>query len=331
MAEQIEQLQLPYLEITEVANRDTLRAVTTVGRPTYWIDFSTIKIRDGFNIRKEYKEIPEFSLFIEFNGVPAPPVVDMMPDGLISYVEQGHRRYKAIELLLLKYDGDLSWLADKQYPGIRVKNGVLEVECFVNDFKIDELTRLKRQYSSNNGEKYTSLEMAELCWRMEKFFNLTQTDIGRELGLSRQHIKNYLIIAAQSDQVKQAIGGGVITATAAVSLVRKLKDSNAVNDAIQEAVASGNAITVDAVKRIQGESKSGETKGDKNQDKTITYDEGREEIRWCQNIIKNTDKIGTKVAKLDNDQLKSDIEKLIEYIHKDMELLRDWAQKNKKR
>ncbi len=324
-----EQLQLPYMEITAIAGRDTRRDKAGTGQHTFWVDFSTIHIRDGFNLRKDYKEIPELSLYIEFNGVPGGPLtVDMLQDGQCP-LEIGHRRYKAIVMLLEKFGGDVSLLRPN-LPGIRVKEGALEVECFINDNKVDELTRLKRQFTSNNGEKYTSLEMAELCWRMEKFFNLNPTDIARELGMSRQQINNYLIIAGQSDQVKQAIGGGTITPTAAVNLARKLNDADKVTEKVEAAVASGNKISVSDVQRLEGEDAQGNTKGSKDE-LGETFDEGREEIRWCQNVIKLLDKIGTKVSKIDNDQLKGDIEKNIEWAHKDMELIRNYIKKNKKR
>lgn len=321
MSEQT-QLQLPYLEITSVANRNVLRDNASAGRQVYWIEIEKIKIRDGFNIRKQYIEIPELAQFIEFNGLPAPLVVDMMPDGSVCYIEQGHRRFKAIELILEKHGGSIS---DIDLPGI--KNG--KIECFVNDLKVDELTRLKRQFSSNNGEKYTSLEMAELCWRMEKFFGLTQLEISRELGISRKHVSNYLILAGQTDDVKQAINTGTITPTAAVDLVRKLNNDEKVTEKIQEAVSSGAKITVSDVKRLEGEDSEGNAKGSKDE-RGETFDESRLEIKLCQNVIKNVDKINSMISKIENEQLKGDVDKYVGYIQKDMNEIRAWIKKNKK-
>lgn len=318
------QLQLPYMEITKVANRDTIRANTVIGKTTYWIDFDKLKIRDGFNLRREYNEIPELALFIEFNGIPGGPLtVDMMPDGDICYIEIGHRRYKALELLIEQKGGDISSL---NLPGI--KEG--KIECFVNDYKVDELTRLKRQYSSNNGEKYTSLEIGELCLRMQNIFELTLTDIGRELGLSRQTVKNMITLAEQSDDVKQAIKGKTITPTAAVDLVHKLGDSNKVTDKIQEAVSSGAKITVNDVKRLEGEDSEGNAKGKKDKDSGEIFDESRLEIKLCQNVIKNVDRLNTMASKSENEQFKTDFDKTVGYIQKDMVEIRNWIKKHKK-
>lgn len=337
-----QQIELPYLPITAVANRETLRSNASAGRQVFWVDHKIIKVRDGFNIRKEYKEIPELALFIEFNGIPGGPLtIDMMPDGKVCYVEMGHRRLKAIDLLLQKFDGKITKPID--LPGIRMRNDVLEIECFVNDLKVDELTRLKRQLSSNNGHRYTTIEVAELCNRMKTFFSLSDTDIARELGLSRQHVGNMLIIAGQSDQMKQAITNKDITPTAAVSLVRKIKDSDKVAELIQEAVSSSKPITVDFVKKIEGETRDGEVKGEKVEktktsekadraEKVDVFDETRNEIRLCNNVIKNLDKIENKIEKLgpEHEQLKKDLVGLLGFAQKDMAEVRLWVNKIKK-
>ncbi len=224
MKKENNQLGLPYVEITKVANRDTIRDHTTRGRETYYIDFKLLKIRDGFNLRKQYLEISELAEFIETNGLPGPLVVDMLDNGS-CFIEQGHRRFKALEVL--KERGVLKSL---DLPGI--KDG--KIECFVNSREIDELTRIKRQYSSNNGEKYTPLELGELCTRLFSFFHLTQTDIAKELGISRQNVKNMMIIAEQPDNIKEAIKGKKITPTAAVDLTRKIKDADKRSDMVQE-------------------------------------------------------------------------------------------------
>lgn len=223
-----------------------------------------------------------------------------------------------------------------ELPGI--KHGT--VECFVNPKEVDELTRLKRQYTSNSGDKYTPLELGELCNRLARYFGLTQEQIGEQLGMSRQNVKNMMIIADQPDSIKQAIQSKNISVTAAVDLTRKITDADTRNDIVQEAVKSGKAIGVSDVKRIIGDKKEEEfEKEPKNANISIAdksershfpkFDEGREEITLCQNVIKNIDKIGSLASHLP-EQLKNDMERYIDFIQADMEQIRLYIHKNKK-
>lgn len=330
MPEKIE-LGLPYVEITKVANRDIIREHTTRGRETYYIDFKLLKIRDGFNLRKQYLEIPELADFIETNGLPGPLVVDMLENGH-CFIEQGHRRFKALELL--KARGVLKSL---DVPGLT--KGM--IECFVNSRDIDELTRIKRQYSSNNGEKYTPLELGELCTRLFKHFHLTQVDIAKELSMSRQNVKNMMILADQPDNIKEAIKGHKITPTAAIDLTRKIADSNKRSDIIQEAVKKGSVVTTTDVKNIIGDKdlkelpaaniSTSETKPEKVKQEKEKFDTSREEIKLCQRVIRNADKINTIASKLESDQVKGDIDKLVGYMQKDMVEIREYVHQHKRK
>ncbi len=320
-------LPLPYKPITEIANRQILRDYSTRGRETSYIEFKLLKIREGFNLRKEYSGIEDLANFIEVNGLPSPLVVDMLKTGT-CLIEQGHRRYKALELLKARHV-----LKSLDLPGIR--GGT--VECFVNNLEVDELTRLKRQYSSNNGEKFTPLELGELCLRLKNFFNLTQEEIGLELAMSRQSVKNMMIIAGQPDNIKQAIKSKNITPTAAVDLTRKIKDADKRNGIVQEAVSSGKSIGTSDVKRIIGdkdlrEIEDGDTEVYDNHlpivDDTRVYkpqfDESRLEIQQCNSVIRTLDKLYGMIGGA------PDAQRLVEFMQADMEQIRSYIHKNKK-
>jgi len=322
--EKVEQLGLPYMEFQKVAGRDLVRKQAQNGRSTYWVEIERLAIRDGFNIRKKYEKIEDLALFIEFNGVPGGPLtVDMMPDGdHICYIEIGHRRYKALQLLLQKIGCDISHL---DLPGLR--NG--RVECFVNDTNVTELTRLKRQYTSNNGEKYSAVEIGELCLRMHEYFNLSYTDIARELGKSRQQVKNMIDLAKQSPEVKAAVNNNKISATTAVQLANVLHDKDKVTEMVQESVSSGKVITGTDVKKLEGEDAEGNIKGKRDKDGEV-YDESRMEIKLIQNAIKNVDRLNTLASKVENEQFKIDFDKTVGWIQKDLAEIRTWIKKNKK-
>lgn len=317
------QLGLPYREITKVATRETVRKNSVIGRQTHWVDLSLLEIREGFNLRKIYDGIPELALFIEFNGIPGGPLtIDMEPDGSACWIEIGHRRFKALLLLLEKFNGDIKHL---DLPGLR--NG--SVECFVNDAKVDELTRLKRQYTSNNGDKYSAVEIGELCLRMHHYFKLSYTDISREIGKSRQQVKNWIDLASQSTEVKQAVNNKEISATTAIQLAQKLNDKDKVTEMIQESVSSGKMIVGSDVKKLEGEDAEGNKKGQKDERGEV-FDESRMEIKLVQNCIKNVDRLNTMASKVENDQFKIDFDKVIGYVQKDLAEIRLWIKKNKK-
>lgn len=329
-AQGAEVVGLPYVEITENAPRHVVRSITNNGRggrETYLFDFKLLKIRPGFNVRKDYGDINELASYIMENGMDGmdPFTVDVLPDGTV-YVEQGHRRMKALEVLFGK---DLLYKINK--PGLRFGC----VEAFVNNGEVDERTRLRRQWSSNKSKEYTALEKAELCKRYKDYFGLTNKEIAVELGISRQHVENFLILAAESDQVKQAVKSGNMSATAAVELAKHVKDGDKKNAIAENAVSSGTTVSVTDAKRIQGEGFSDKDNTDrapkeKSDDAGPVYDESREEIRDCQNVIKLLDKIGSMVRKIGNEQLVMDIDKNIEWAQSSMAKVREWVHKNKK-
>lgn len=59
------------------------------------------------------------------------------------------------------------------------------------------------------------------------------------------------------------------------------------------------------------------------------YDESREEIGWCQNVIKNLDWLSVQSEKLP-EQTSKDFVQRIGWIMKDAEQIREWVSKNKK-
>jgi len=74
------QLNLPYLEIKEVANRKYLREnFKQTGRASYYIEFSKIKVRENFNKRIVFDEIQELSESIFIHNLKDPFVLDILP------------------------------------------------------------------------------------------------------------------------------------------------------------------------------------------------------------------------------------------------------------
>jgi hypothetical protein len=240
---------LPYKELGKGANRITIRESNkevgaTLSRETYMIPFDRIFRRDGFNTRDFLPNIEPMAKDMEANGLITPLTVDLVTggeQGPIYYVEMGHRRYGA--LTLLKEMGLLNRL---DLPGIR--DG--KVECFVNKTDVDELTRITRIFSSNHHEPLTPLEISRVCDRLKRYFNLPHAAIAARLGMSRQMVDNYILIANATDDVKEAIKGGQLKLTAAIELIRTVQDSTKQAEFLRESKETNRKVSVNDVKKL---------------------------------------------------------------------------------
>ena len=216
------QLNLPYLQITEVVNRKYLRDnFKQTGRASYYIEFSKIKIRDGFNKRVVYEDIPELAESILIHGLKDPFVLDILPNG-DAYIEEGHRRHKAISLLIEK---------KKWHPEALI-------EFFSNKSEVTELDRMINQYTSNNNKKKLKpFEAAAVAY--EAKFNFSEKpksneEIAELLGVSRQQVDNYISIASASDELKNQMVVADMTLTECLAIIKGIKKLKSQTDKVEE-------------------------------------------------------------------------------------------------
>ncbi len=204
----MEQLTLNYEEIkeTDLANRDFLRKNFTVGKPVYKIPIESLTIRDGFNKRIVYDGIEELAQSIKENGIKEPLVVDVMKDGRVI-IERGHRRYKAIQLLISQ--------------GTEIQF----VECFVNSREVTERQRMEDIFNSNMfASKLNPVEQANTVFALKNNFGeISNEEIGKRLGISRQQVDNLLLLASADDATKQEILNGNLGVTEAIKYIRTSK------------------------------------------------------------------------------------------------------------
>jgi len=207
------QLTLPYFEIEKIANRDYLRKNFTVsGRVAYKIPFGKIEERDNFNKRKVYEDIEELAQSILINGLKEPFVLDILPDGR-AIVEQGHRRKRAIQLLIDRKE--IYW------------NSKTEVEFFPNKSEVTEMHRIINQLTSNNlKKKLKPFEAAEVAHDIKYNFSVkpkSNEEVAELMGISRQMVDYYILISAADDLLKNEMLTADMNLTECVALVKNKK------------------------------------------------------------------------------------------------------------
>lgn len=310
------QLQLPYqiIDPSDIAGVAASRGMFNRGMDTYWIEFKMLSLRPGFNPRMQYVGIEELAEKIISNGL-TPLTVDVLKDGSVL-VEKGHRRFKALTLLAQQ-----RILQKLDVPGIRLG----KVLCLVNPKEVTELDRIKNALSDNDSEPLTPVEQADCIWRMKYLFQLSTDEIKAATGLSRQHIDNRLSLADQSDFVKDCIKKGLVKPTSVTRLAAVVKTPERVSDLIEGMTKSKKAIRGNDVEELIRQEKKETERPDE------TFDETREEIAWCQNVIRLTDKIATIVDRSENEQTQKDVGDVIRWIQTDMEKIRDYVKKHKRK
>jgi hypothetical protein len=322
---QTEELKLPYTEIlqADIARRNDIRAdedLVRASMETYWIPIERIEDRPGFNPRQIYVGIEELAEKIAANGLE-PMTVDVLRNGKI-YVEKGNRRTRALRLL---WQSGVAQQLD--LPGLRQGKAL----CFINSYEVTELQRCKNALSSNDQMNLTDLEQAEVIWRMIHLFSVKKEDIHQLTGirLSRQQIDNRLKLAEQSETVKQFVRDGFAKATVITDLARIVKTPEKVEEVVAGIVGSGRAIKnadIQLLKEQARENREAQTVTASGEDADYRdeFDENRDEIQWCQNVIRLLDKIVNVAGN-------PDVDKLAGYAQTDMERIRDYVQKHTRR
>lgn len=342
----MEQLTLPYEEITVLASRDYLReSFTRSSREVYKIPFENLQIREGFNKRVVYDGIDELASSIKSKGLQEPLYVDVLPDGRV-FIDRGHRRYKALQML-------------------RDAGEVIDVvDCYPNPKTTTEKERMEAVYNSNMySSKLKPIEQAAVVFDLKNNFGkVSNQDIADGLGISRQKVDYLLLIASAGDDVKHEILKGDMGIAEAVSHIRAEHkaekqsdkaelDANKTSAAPLEFPKDELAGEIKELEELEGaqrmsaynpdnptEKKEIELVGNKIQEEEPEekedkpkFDENREEIKQINNCIKLADKLENIVNKLDVPEgTKKDVADIIKWMQNDLDACREWIHKNKK-
>lgn len=178
--------------------RAELRKNATPARSTYKVEYDRIVVIEGWNPRKEFEGLEELADDIFANGLQDPLRGDLSKDGKTFFLRDGERRYRAI--------------------GILRKRGVdfNDVEFFPYSPKMTEADKLVVNLNSDKKSKYKPIETAEGILRLKVQFELSNDDIAKRVGMSRQWVDGMIKLAKVPVEVKKEINDGKKSATSAI-------------------------------------------------------------------------------------------------------------------
>ena len=231
------------LELTKenLADAATIKANSTKAEEVVSIELDKILVRDDFNVRQEYGDIKGLAKSIIENGQALPGRVDALADGTFVLTD-GHRRFKALQLLAKEYDH-------------------IKFKAIVNGKKTTEEQRIIQMFITQDNKQLENYEVAELIQRLVNL-GYKQKDIAKQLGKTAAYISQMLEYAAENPTIKDAVKNGKIS----VSTVIKVK--KVITNTEQRTAAITKAIEKKADKKAANNGKA-----DKGEKKGVTLDD----------------------------------------------------------
>lgn len=208
-----QQLSLPYKEIKSVMGRKYYRDNFSISsKESYKIPVEQIQVREGYNKRRLYEDMESVVQWVENSTTDGIVELDPLPvievtDENEIYVLRGHRRLKGIHMAIAK--------------GLKVT----AVVCTPAPKDITEFDRVIDIYASNmNQSKLNAVEQADLCYDLKNNFGkISNEEIAKRIGVSRQQVDNLLILAGADDLTKQEIIKGNLNISDAIKSIRASK------------------------------------------------------------------------------------------------------------
>lgn len=176
----------------------------------YEMPIENVQVREHFNKRIDYGDIPMLAQSIQSSGLRNPISGDMVEiDGKPKFViTDGHRRWAAIQMLI---ESGHDW---KSIP-VRV-----------NDKNTTEESRIFDMFLMNDGLPLSPLENAELA-KLLINMGWKPKEIAAKIGKSVATISTWLKLSDADQATKNAVKAGEISATKAVNEKRKKRAKTA--------------------------------------------------------------------------------------------------------
>lgn len=180
-------------------------------RATYKIPVSYIKVIGGWNPRTVFDGIEELANDIIENDLIHPIQGDLSDDGSMFFIRDGERRYRAILYAIHVLGASIE-----------------EVEVMPYPVKHTDLDKLIENLSSDKKSKYDNVDMSSAIIRLKENYDLSNLEIAKRLGYSRQWVDNMILFARYED--KEAVRNGLVHFSDAVASVRAKNKSDKNDD-----------------------------------------------------------------------------------------------------
>lgn len=183
-----------------------------------------IEIEDGFNARFDYGNIDELKNSIIENGLKIP--LKGVKNGEKFILTDGHRRFKAIQLAY-----------ESGYTDIKI---LLSPEA-----KQSQEERVLSMITYNSGKPFEMLEEADIYQRLSNW-GWKPNEIAKKIGKSGQFVRDCLLLMTASKTMQNQIKKGFISASTVVEMMKKDKNTEAVEKKVTEAIEKSDGKKVSA-------------------------------------------------------------------------------------
>lgn len=198
------------------------KETTTDGRPprkdVFFLTLDQISIQEGFNVRQDYGDLKELADSIEANGVRV-PIRGYKKDG-IYWLTDGHRRYKASQLLAEK--------------GIEIR-----IPFLADGKDSSQEQRVIDMIICNDGKKLNPVEVADAVNRLLNF-GFSESEVHVKTGFSKVYISNLKLLNSAPKKIKNLITENIVKATLAMKILREEKDFDKALQVIENAIESAS-------------------------------------------------------------------------------------------
>jgi ParB-like chromosome segregation protein Spo0J len=172
------------------------------------IPLDALDIDPGFNVRLDTPELADhiatIAESIKASGFlrTRPLTVRLSADQTKAVVVDGHCRLAAARLAAAS--------------GVEIKS----LPCIPEGRGVSVEDRTLMLLTANSGLVLSPLEQATVIKRLLSF-GWSESEIGRRIGKTRQHVANLLDLAGAPPQVRELVANGTVSATEAVKTVRR--------------------------------------------------------------------------------------------------------------
>lgn len=185
-----------------------------------WLTPQELEVQDGFNVRFDYGNIEELAESIDIHGVRNPIRASKNTDTGMYVLTDGHRRFKAIQLLVSQGRA----------------NGLL-IPTLPDGKGTSEESRTLAMITHNEGKRLNLLEEATVYKRLIDF-GYSQAEIAREAVKSETHISNCLLLMSAPKSLKDKIMEGKISASLVIENLKN-KTATEVAEEVEEVLGTG--------------------------------------------------------------------------------------------